>query len=247
MKQKKILWYTGLVLALLLFPLIAKADIHIKKMKHTEAFSMMGHTEPAKDEEAGMWIAKDKFRNDEGEKMTWIVRYDKKKIYIVNHENKSYSETDIPINFDQLLNDQAKQMMGMFKASATVTDTGETQKIKNWNCKKYILEINMGMMGMQMPLTQTIWASKDVGIDLNLYQKLYGEVMAANPMFKDIIDELKKLEGFPIRTEMSMSMMGAEMKSNEEVVSIEKKSAPAGTYDIPEGYTKAAYNPFMQR
>jgi len=247
MKQKKILWYTGLVLALLLFPAIAKADIHVLKMKHTDAFSMMGQTEPAKDEEGGMWIAKDKFRHDEGEKMTWIVRYDLKKIYVVNHENKSYSETPIPIDFDALLDDQAKQMMGMFQASATVTDTGETQKIKNWNCKKYILEINMGMMGMQMPMKLTIWTSKDVGIDLKLYQKLYGEVMAANPMFKDILDEFKKLEGFPIRTEMSMSMMGAEMKYNEEVVSIEKKSVPAGTYDIPEGYTKAAYNPFMQR
>ena len=38
-------------------------------------------------------------------------------------------------------------------------------------------------------------------------------------------------------------MMGGEIQYREEVTSVEKKSAPAGTYDLPQGYVKTTYNP----
>ena len=66
-------------------------------------------------------------------------------------------------------------------------------------------------------------------------------------MFKGFTEEFKKMEGYPVLTLVSMKMMGTETKSKEEVISVEKKDAPAGTYDLPEGYTKATYNPFQQR
>jgi hypothetical protein len=241
MKHKKILWCTGLILflTLILFPLLAKADVHVKRMVHMDAF--MG--QPASDEEASMWLAKDKFRYDAARNMTQIVRFDKKKLYMINHSNQSYSEVDIPIDLTKALDPQAQQMMGSLQTSATVTDTGETQKIGNWNCTKYKIEINISMM-MSMTIEMDWWVSKEVVADLiKLYQKHYGEVLVANPMMGDLVEEIKKVKGFPIKTEFSM--MGMSM--TDEVVSIEKEKAPAGIYDVPEGYTKAAYNPFMQR
>jgi len=241
MKHKKILWCTGLILflALILFPVLAKADIHVKRMVHMDAF--MG--QPASDEEASMWLAKDKFRYDAARNMTQIVRFDEKKLYMINHGNQSYSEVDIPIDLSKALDPQAQQMMGSLQTSATVTDTGETQKIGNWNCTKYKVEINISMM-MSMTIEMDWWVSKDVDSDLiKLYQKHYGEVLVATPMMADLVEEIKKVKGFPIKTEFSM--MGMSM--TDEVVSIEKEKPPAGTYDVPAGYTKAAYNPFMQR
>jgi hypothetical protein len=38
--------------------------------------------------------------------------------------------------------------------------------------------------------------------------------------------------------EMSMNIMGQEMKSTSQVLEISKKSAPAGIYSVPQGYTK---------
>jgi len=40
-----------------------------------------------------------------------------------------------------------------------------------------------------------------------------------------------------------LNMMGAEQKYKEEVISVEKIKAPAETYDLPQGYTKTAFNP----
>jgi len=82
---------------------------------------------------------------------------------------------------------------------------------------------------------------------LNEFRELYTKMLAANPMFKEFIQDFEKIEGYPVLTEFSMDMMGTAQKYTEEVVSVEKTSAPAGTYELPEGYTKTTYNPFDQR
>jgi len=55
---------------------------------------------------------------------------------------------------------------------------------------------------------------------------------------EDAIKEFLKIKGFQVRTEMTMNIMGADMKQWMETDEISKKSAPAGTYSAPEGYTK---------
>jgi len=224
----------------------ARADQVIKAKKHTDAFTMMGQSQPAKDEEVTTWLADDKMRRDEGDTMT-LVRYDLNKIFWINHPQKTYSEMDLPLDMDTVLPADAKQMLDQIEVSSSVTDTGETKTINNWQCKKYLVEIAVSMMGMSMPIKMDFWTSKDLGVDEEMYKKFYAETLSLNPMFQDMVDEFKKIEGYPVRTEFSMSMMGAEQKYWEEVVSVEKMSAPAGTYDLPEGYTKTEFNPFEQQ
>ncbi len=234
------------ILSLVLSPPDTLADHVIKGKRHTDAVSIMGQTQPAKDEEVTTWMAKDKMRRDEGE-TTMLVRFDTKKIYMINHPDETYSEMDLPIDLEQVIPPEAKQMMDSMELSSTVTDTGETKTINDWTCKKYLVEIAVSMMGMSMPITMGIWTSKDLGVDADLYKKFYAETLSLNPMFEDFIEEFKKMDGYPVRTEFSMKMMGAEQKQWEEVVSVEKMDAPAGTYDLPEGYTKTEFNPFKQQ
>jgi hypothetical protein len=98
-----------------------------------------------------------------------------------------------------------------------------------------------------MPIKMDMWTSKDLGVNLNEFKELYTKTLAANPMFKGLIQEFEKMDGYPVLTEFSMDMMGTQQKYKEEVVSVEKKGAPAGTYELPEGYTKTAFNPLDQR
>jgi len=247
MPKKKNIWVVISLFALflILMPALAKADILIKKTKHTDAVTMMGQTQPAKDEQGVIWIAKDKMREDKGEEST-IIRLDINKIYAVDNFQKTYSEIDLPIDMEKILSPEAKQMMQVMKLTLTLTDTKETQKIRTWNCKKYLLNISASMMGMDMPTTVEIWNTKDLGIDLDLYKKFFSLTLQLNPMFKDAMAELEKIEGITVLEKSSMKMVGAEQKYQEEVVSVEKKDAPAGTYDLPKGYKKTAYNPYAQ-
>lgn len=249
MKKKLIFWsiVAAFALSMLLYPVQGRADFFIKKIRHTDAVTIMGKTQPAKDEEGATWMGKEKMRQDEGESKTTIIRLDLQKIYIIDHSKNTYSEINLPIDLEQILPDQAKQMMQMMQVTPKVTKTEETQKIKDWNCIKYLVDINISMMGMNMPMKMEMWVSKDLGIDLDLYEKFSSQVLSLQPMFKDFAAEFKKMEGYPVLTLISMKMMGTETNSREEVTSVEKKDAPAGTYDLPEGYTKTAYNPFEQK
>jgi hypothetical protein len=248
MKKSPILVILTLLFVFSLFftPSHAQADQVIKAKRHSDAFSMMGQSQPAKDEEVTTWLTKNKMRRDEGDTTT-IVRYDLNKIYWIDNAKKTYSELDLPLDMETMLPPQAKQMLDQMEVTSSVTDTGETKTINNWNCKKYLVEIGVSMMGMNMPIKMDFWTSKDLGIDEDMYKKFYAETLSLNPMFKDMVEEFKKIEGYPVRTDFTMNIMGNEQHYWEEVASVEKMDAPAGTYDLPEGYTKTEFNPFQQQ
>ncbi len=250
MKNKQILCSIAIsfLLSLVILPTQAKGDFHIKKKRHTDAVKIMGQSQPAKDEEGATWMGKDKMREDEGQTKSTIVRFDLKKIYIIEHDKKQYAEIDLPVDFEKILPPQAKQMMQMMNVTAKVTPTQETQTINEWNCTKYLVEIAISMMGMDMPMKMEMWVTKDTGINLDQYAQFYAEMISIQPMFKDFAQEFQKIDGYPVKTEMTMSMMGTETRSLEEVISVEELDAPAGIYDIPEGFTKTdTYNPFDQK
>jgi uncharacterized membrane protein YqiK len=224
-----------------------KADVFIQSKRHTDSFTMMGRTTPAKDVIITSWISKDKFRSDEGDEQSMIVRLDKNKLYVINHTEKTYSIVDLPIDFEKLIPPEAKpmmqQMMQMLKMTVTVQDTGETKNIKGFNCKKYLVNMRGGMMSMNLE----VWTTKDIKIDYDTYAKFSECIMGINPMFKDITDEMKKIEGFTVYSAGTMSMMGTDVKTTEELMEVSEKSAPAGLYDIPSGYTEKAYNPMERK
>ena len=130
---------------------------------------------------------------------------------------------------------EAKKMMEgfatMMKPKVSVTHTGETQKIKNWNCKKYIM--TMSMMGTTTKFDT--WASEDVKIDYELYRNLTFSVMGQTPGIEDMMKEMEKIKGIVVLQEGTMSMMGTDVKSTNELLEVSEKSAPGGTYDVPGG------------
>ncbi len=244
MRKKKNPWITVplCALSIMLFPALAKADVLIKSVRNTEKVTLMGMTQPAKTELGQTWIAKNKFRINMGVHSK-IIRPDLKKIYIIDHSQNTYSEIDLPVDLGKLLPPEAQQILQMTQVTANVSDSGEAQKIKTWNCKKFLVEVIISVMGMNGALNIEMWTSKDLRINLDMYSRFYMETLLLNPLFKGVSEEFQKLEGYPVLTRFSMTMMGGEIQYQEEVTSVEKKSAPAGTYDLPQGYVKTTYNP----
>ena len=196
---------------------LVQADTFFKYKKHTDAFTVMGQEQPAKDETGTMWMGKDRFRNDLLEGTSMIMRADQKKMYMVSHNEKAYNVVDLPFDRNKMIpsedKEMAGQMMQMFKMTITVTDTGETKKIGRWNCKKYLM-VMQGMMGA----STEIWTTKDIKIDYNTYQTFTDTLMSVNPMFKDMMEEMKKVQGFKVYSVTTVNMMGAKVKTTEELV-----------------------------
>jgi hypothetical protein len=252
MKCKKSL----ITLALILFvtcavtSLVLQADVYIKQKNHTDGFSMMGQSQPAKDDVFVTWMGKNMARLDQGEDTSIIILLDKNVMYLVNHAEMSYTEMAIGGKSDILtsaisgsdMSDeeqaQAKKMMQgfsqMMKPSVSVTETGESQKIKGWNCKKY--DLTMTIMGMTS--NAETWATEDIKIDYELYRNLTMSLMGQMSGIEDMLKEMEKIKGIIVLQESSMSMMGTDVKSSQELMEVSDKPAPAGTYTVPAGYKK---------
>ena len=237
-----------------------QADIFMKQKSHTDGFQLMGQSQPASEEIQDIWITQDKIRSDDS-KQSVILRLDQNKMYMLNHEEKTYAE--LPLDFGEVLDSQMKEamegedmdaeqkesmmkmMQGMSEMKVTIKPTGETKKIGDWNCQKYIQTMET-MMG---PSTSEIWATEDLKMDHDLYSKfmatMSGQGMFGNIM-TDMIKEMKKIKGVPVLTVSSVNMMGASIKSTQELIEFKEGTAPAGIFDLPKGYKKTDDMNFQQ-
>ena len=234
-------WLAGFSLcALLAAP--ASADKVVTVLQHTDEMSMMGRITPAQDVTQEFWYGSDGLRMDSGDTTT-VMRLDRKKLYIVNHEEKNYSALDIPIDFKQLVGPEMApmmdQMMKMMAATVTVTPTDRTGEFAGFACKFVKIDISMSMMKMAMDQC----VSETMPIDYSRYKSLLeaqGELAANAAWIKELAD---KVSGFPVRSETTTTMMGKSFKSWQELKSVEDRTPVPGFYEPPAGYQEIKFDP----
>lgn len=110
-----------------------------------------------------------------------------------------------------------------------VKKTGETKKIGNYTCTKYVLKEADEDVA-------TIWATKDIGDFKTIQRDMeeFGRRMAAmmpENLTSRVDSATALIDGFPVRTEMKD---GTSMT----VTSVEKHSTPASEFEAPSGYKK---------
>ncbi len=232
----------------------ANADLYMKQKRHTDETKVMGQTQPATDEIVITWLGKDKARMDHDQDTSAIILLDKNVIISLDHTKMTYTEMQIgewEKSIEEAMNKEAqteedkegaKKALGLLKGlkslvkfEAKVTETKDTKRIKDLNCRKYILKANMPMVKM----TSEIWATEDIKVDFNLYRKISNVMMANMPGFQQALKEMEKIKGVMVYSESSGSALGANVKSTEELLEIGDKTPPAGAYEIPKGYAKA--------
>lgn len=220
------------------------ADEVLTIAHHSDEFSMMGQTTPAQDATYTYWFADDATRYDMGD-TSFILRLDAKKAYLLNHGEKNYAELDLPIDFERLVGSEMapvmEQMAKMMSGTVTVTPTERSGAFAGYACKFSKVEVSTGMMQM----TSDSCVTEDLPIDYPRYEAL--EEAQAEMLPKGWAKEMaEKLQGFPVRTETTATVMGNEMKSWQELRSVDEREAPAGHYEPPAGYQKIEFNPMEQ-
>jgi len=203
------------------------ADIYIKQETKTGAF--MG--QPEKNITQEQWFGKNKIATI-SEEASYIVNPEEKKISIIRHPQKKYFAMDLPFDIGKILPEQAAPMYkaAMDSMTVTVAANGQTKTIGKWNSKGY--DITISVMGMEVKII--MWASTEVPFDYKSFSSLYSEMMKAQfSMGEKFIEEFKKIDGYPVSTELTQ--MGMMVNSN--VTEISEKPAPADVYKVPAGYT----------
>lgn len=225
------------IVLLVLTPfLLVRADVYIKSNMHTDPVSMMGQTTPAQDVVTEQWMNDDMLAMHMGDRSS-IIDFKNGKMFMVNHGDKTYIETALPLDMAKLLPPELAQMMGgMMKMTVSVQPNGQTRQVGQWKCSGYDVAITM----MMMPMKMTVWATPEVAFDFKKYmEKGYANLLKAQMMLDEsALQEMMKVNGFWILTETTVEMMGAKSSSRTEVLEIAKKTPPAGAYAVPEGYKK---------
>lgn len=231
---KLILVLTAAVLVLA--PLCAGADVFMKEKIQTEGMKIMGQAQPPQEKVSTTWISQDKMRKDEGEVSTIARMVDgRMKIYHLNHPEKTYTE----LSFDSGdLRDMTASMAEGMKLK--VTPTGETRTIGTWKCRKYLQEMDMGMM----PMHSEVWASEDITIPYqDFFDRMTLTMMAQQPgtqvSMQAVQEEMQKIKGVPVLTVTTTTIMkGMNMKTSRELLEIKEGKAPEGSFEIPPGYAR---------
>ncbi|MBK5962787.1 hypothetical protein CCR95_01410 [Thiocystis minor] len=157
----------------------------------------------------------------------------------INHAAKQYYTINIASVKEGMSQPGMEQMRAMVaETKITVQDTGETKKIGDWHCRKYLVS-KTGMMGIE----QEVWATEEVDFDVNRFTDMMSlsgpdGLLANSPEGAAQQAEMAKIKGYPILTKTKMQMMGSSMESESEVKVIRKEAMPTSLFDIPEGYTE---------
>lgn len=233
--------FLGVVLFALAIPIVGTADVKIVEKQHIDAFTMMGHTQPASDTRTVMWLGKGKMRVETGKQVV-IIRLDRKKMYIVENNGAVYSVVNLPIDLKKMLPPgMGQQMLEMMKMTATVKKGTETKKIGKWTARRWDITLSSTMAKVR----QTWWVTQDLKLDLSDFNDMAAQLTELQPGMKEAAEKFRQVDGFPVvkdtQTEMAMGG-GAKMTSHEEVLSVEEGSPPAGTYEPPAGAKAKAFN-----
>ncbi|MCZ7597890.1 MAG: DUF4412 domain-containing protein [Gammaproteobacteria bacterium] len=208
--------FAALALALSVAVNPAAADKVLTIANHTGRLLDDGPVHPAEDDTYTYWFGGDSIRYDMDETSV-ILRLDQKKFYFVNHDEKTYSTMTLPIDFEQLVGPEMapmmQQMAQMMAAMTSVTPLDRSGSYAGHACKFYRVDISMAMMQTSMEMCTT----EELPIDYPKYRELalaQAELAANQAWMRDLAE---KLQGFPLRTDTTTTVMGKQMKSWQEL------------------------------
>jgi hypothetical protein len=193
------------VVCLLLLPWPAWADIRLVAREYLNNKPTVTTTH---------WFGVDKSARDDGRVRT-IMRFDLGRIYVVNHESKTYRSIKLQ---------QAPELR------VAVLPTQDTALIGNWLVRRWRVE-GPAAHG----LTISLWATKDIErgdafVDLmRKYARQPGaEWLAAYAL----------IDGFPLAQDITLTEQGMTQTRRSEVATHAVMEPPPDTYIPPRGFKR---------
>jgi len=188
---------------------------------------------------ATQYIATDKLRTSDGRYDT-ITDIVSGRMVHVDHKKKEYWETSLAemreqfAELERLVDENP--MMATMLGAATEVDLrkgSETREIVGYVCDQYSLSIGK--------LQFELWAARELKAPAQYYdgaKLIYATMGPMASRFEQLYEEMKKIDGFPLRSELDSKLMGMNIHTVSEATEVRKGPIPPGTFDPPAGYKK---------
>ncbi|UCH96879.1 MAG: DUF4412 domain-containing protein [Candidatus Aminicenantes bacterium] len=170
-----------------------------------------------------------------------ITRYDLKKKWFINPEQKRYYErsTDLHTRADQDTETESNRTIHEVgweyipHYDWIVKKPGEKQDINGWECQKVIADGDADYAEK----TIEIWMSKDVPVDIKRFNHM---TQLENQEWKDIFQNSPELRDFfMVKTKHTIvNAIAPNMYKENKVIKAETADPPQNIYELPEGLEK---------
>lgn len=223
-------------------PLLALVALAVALPAAAEDLTVVSKVSVGKGKESTstQYITAEKVRTSDGQNDT-VLDYASGKMVMIDHKEKSYFETSLA-EMSAKLEELEAQMKGnpmlekMFGqiGEVTVTKLDGKKAIAGYETQQYQLT-----MGDSMAFD--LWAAPGLAAPHQYFDARKAQYVSMGPMgkrFARMFEEMKKIEGFPLATSMSMKMMGVKQETTTEATEVKKGAIPAAAFEVPSGYKK---------
>ena len=207
---------------LLCLGLVAAASADVKIVQQIKSSPMMG--QPAKDTTVTMMVKGHKARVDTGEHTYQIIDIDAGKVFIVDSKNKK-----VGVMTTAMMKQAAGMMgaMGGQQGKPKIEKLGTTHTYNGYKCE----DVRVTMSGV-MSLNSVSCVSKD--LDMKEFEAFKDFGADFTKAFG--VDVAKEVPGYAVHSESKISVMGQNIDSTTDLISITREPVDASLLVIPADY-----------
>ena len=217
---------------------VARADIYIREVVQVRSW-FLGIVPLGKETFVNeTWIGPGRISSREGSR-TIIVNLADSTLWFLNLRAGTYLEARLPLVLDAFLSDEVKQIYQTRQTTGTVEETGRTRNVLDKTCQEYVVtfwDINGDSRTKPRPLR--VWASQEVDVDYEVFYTFLENLRLIYNRDETVREELRKIRGIQLRTQIANRKSGWVRKLVAEVVEITDMEPPATTYGIPPDFTR---------
>jgi hypothetical protein len=232
--MKKVSLVVSLVMAMLiLWGAFLNADVYIKDKE-----SIKIGTQPERIAENELWVGKHQATYITPDTI-YIYNKKKKKAWVVNRKQKTYVETDLPLDLSKLMSPETLNRSKAVKVKARVKKLDKTRTILDKKCTAYDIHLWMEYYGKPGAESRgTVWIYDGLGKKFHRFLELMDLIRQATNKDEAARKELNKLNGVQMRMEFKHTRQGKIYTTSSEVLELTEKNPPDTVYNVPAGYTQ---------
>lgn len=216
----------------------AAADTYVKQQTHRDAYYYGGIVTPEENQTVEIWIGDNKMAYIEPRQLI-IVNLAANSLIFANRSESTYAETTLPLQWTNLLEEEAAARVLMFQRHGTLEETAETGMFQGKTCKCYKFTSWIPYQDVKYDEREgKIWISTDAPFSDSAYERTRVHFLELQNYVDEYVTEAAGVKGFPLYQETEVYMKGFSVKSYEKVVEISEKEPPEGLYSVPFGFRK---------
>lgn len=191
-----------------------------------------------------VWYAGRRMRLEAGDAEAgpaFILQLDRGKAYRVDPAEKVATEIDLERlrSSTQMDLSVAGDLMGGDEEGGGRTAALRTPKtIAGYRCAGYRIKAGSTVMDM--------YVTEDIPLGVESFAELL-DWTGASQSLRGILDEVRKLPGFPLETRSRVSVMGKVHETRATVTRVKVGPQPSSLFEVPRGYQVRAEEPLPEQ